>query len=149
MLGWFATEPVAQILGKIPGPLFLIEMEHEHGRKWPLNMHEPSHLVSLLWNVYAYTFIWELLLGIWRRVLYCLWKYQTEFLWLQKYGFKKLQYYTFLKVTKLDDISPLIFLNRTKAALNCAAGSMQVIGFPFEDYPDPKPQLTKRFPRTG
>ncbi|KAH8276080.1 hypothetical protein KR018_002373 [Drosophila ironensis] len=30
------------------------------------------------------------------------------------------------KVTKLDDISPLIFLNRTKAALNCAAGSMQV-----------------------
>ncbi|KAH8408881.1 hypothetical protein KR009_002981 [Drosophila setifemur] len=30
------------------------------------------------------------------------------------------------KVTKLDDISPLIFLNRTKAALNCAAGSMKV-----------------------
>lgn len=30
------------------------------------------------------------------------------------------------QVTKLDDISPLIFLNRTKAALNCAAGSMQV-----------------------
>ncbi|KAL7036819.1 hypothetical protein ACKWTF_008939 [Chironomus riparius] len=30
------------------------------------------------------------------------------------------------KVTKLDDISPIIFLNRTKAALNCAAGSMQV-----------------------
>ncbi|KAH8265182.1 hypothetical protein KR026_010817 [Drosophila bipectinata] len=33
------------------------------------------------------------------------------------------------KVTKLDDISPLIFLNRTKAALNCAAGSMQVSHF--------------------
>ncbi|XP_052564060.1 uncharacterized protein LOC120424730 [Culex pipiens pallens] len=30
------------------------------------------------------------------------------------------------KVTKLDDLSPIIFLNRTKAALNCAAGSMQV-----------------------
>lgn len=30
------------------------------------------------------------------------------------------------KVTKLDDLSPVIFLNRTKAALNCAAGSMQV-----------------------
>ncbi|KAH9629607.1 hypothetical protein HF086_002543 [Spodoptera exigua] len=29
------------------------------------------------------------------------------------------------KVTKLDDLSPVIFLNRTKAALNCAAGSMQ------------------------
>ncbi|XP_055695417.1 uncharacterized protein LOC129797124 [Lutzomyia longipalpis] len=30
------------------------------------------------------------------------------------------------KVTKLDDLSPIIFLNRTKAALNCGAGSMQV-----------------------
>lgn len=30
------------------------------------------------------------------------------------------------RVTKLDDLSPVIFLNRTKAALNCAAGSMQV-----------------------
>ncbi|XP_066139986.1 uncharacterized protein [Euwallacea fornicatus] len=30
------------------------------------------------------------------------------------------------KVTKLDDLSPIIFLNRTKAALNCAAGSMLV-----------------------
>lgn len=30
------------------------------------------------------------------------------------------------KVTKLDDLSPVIFLNRTKAALNCASGSMQV-----------------------
>lgn len=30
------------------------------------------------------------------------------------------------KVTKLDDLSPVIFLNRTKAALNCAAGLMQV-----------------------
>lgn len=30
------------------------------------------------------------------------------------------------KVTKLDDLSPVIFLNRTKAVLNCAAGSMQV-----------------------
>lgn len=30
------------------------------------------------------------------------------------------------KVTKLDDLSPIIFLNRTKAALNCAAGSMNV-----------------------
>lgn len=30
------------------------------------------------------------------------------------------------KVTKLDDIAPIIFLNRTKAALNCAAGYMQV-----------------------
>nr|CAH7730548.1 unnamed protein product [Callosobruchus chinensis] len=30
------------------------------------------------------------------------------------------------KVTQLDDLSPVIFLNRTKAALNCAAGSMQV-----------------------
>uniref|UniRef100_A0AAG5CR22 ZP domain-containing protein n=1 Tax=Anopheles atroparvus TaxID=41427 RepID=A0AAG5CR22_ANOAO len=30
------------------------------------------------------------------------------------------------KVTKLDDLSPIIFLNRTKAALNCAAGYMQV-----------------------
>lgn len=30
------------------------------------------------------------------------------------------------KVTKLDDLSPVIFLNRTKAALNCAAGYMQV-----------------------
>lgn len=30
------------------------------------------------------------------------------------------------KVTKLDDLSPVIFLNRTKAALNCAAGAMQV-----------------------
>lgn len=30
------------------------------------------------------------------------------------------------KVTKLDDLSPIIFLNRTKATLNCAAGSMQV-----------------------
>lgn len=30
------------------------------------------------------------------------------------------------QVTKLDDLSPIIFLNRTKAALNCAAGSMQV-----------------------
>lgn len=26
----------------------------------------------------------------------------------------------------MDDISPIIFLNRTKAALNCAAGSMEV-----------------------
>lgn len=30
------------------------------------------------------------------------------------------------KVTKLDDLQPVIFLNRTKAALNCVAGSMQV-----------------------
>lgn len=30
------------------------------------------------------------------------------------------------KVTKLDDLSPVIFLNRTKAVLNCAAGSMQI-----------------------
>lgn len=30
------------------------------------------------------------------------------------------------KVTKLDDLSPIIFLNRTRAALNCAAGSMQI-----------------------
>ncbi|XP_026324080.1 uncharacterized protein LOC113233252 [Hyposmocoma kahamanoa] len=30
------------------------------------------------------------------------------------------------KVTKLDELSPVIFLNRTKAALNCAAGSMQM-----------------------
>lgn len=30
------------------------------------------------------------------------------------------------KVTRLDDLSPVIFLNRTKAALNCAAGTMQV-----------------------
>lgn len=29
-------------------------------------------------------------------------------------------------MTKLDDLSPIIFLNRTKAALNCGAGSMQV-----------------------
>lgn len=29
------------------------------------------------------------------------------------------------KVTKLDDLSPVIFLNRTKAELNCVAGSMQ------------------------
>lgn len=33
------------------------------------------------------------------------------------------------KVTKLDELSPVIFLNRTKAALNCAAGYMQVRGF--------------------
>lgn len=33
------------------------------------------------------------------------------------------------KVTKLDDLSPVIFLNRTKAALNCAAGSMLVKPF--------------------
>lgn len=32
------------------------------------------------------------------------------------------------KVTKLDDLSPVIFLNRTRAALNCAAGYMQVGG---------------------
>ncbi|KAF9795607.1 hypothetical protein SFRURICE_004979 [Spodoptera frugiperda] len=32
------------------------------------------------------------------------------------------------QVTKLDDLSPVIFLNRTKAALNCAAGAMQVQG---------------------
>ncbi|XP_050663829.1 titin isoform X2 [Leptidea sinapis] len=30
------------------------------------------------------------------------------------------------KVTKLDDLSPVIFLNRTRASLNCAAGSMQM-----------------------
>ncbi|XP_065226570.1 uncharacterized protein LOC135849868 [Planococcus citri] len=30
------------------------------------------------------------------------------------------------KITKLDDIAPIIFLNRTKAALNCAAGYMQI-----------------------
>ncbi|XP_061383015.1 titin isoform X1 [Danaus plexippus] len=30
------------------------------------------------------------------------------------------------KVTKLDDLSPVIFLNRTKATLNCEAGSMQI-----------------------
>lgn len=30
------------------------------------------------------------------------------------------------KVTKLDDLSPVIFLNRTKAHLNCASGSMQI-----------------------
>ena len=29
------------------------------------------------------------------------------------------------KVTKLDDLQPVIFLNRTKAALNCAAGTME------------------------
>jgi hypothetical protein len=29
-------------------------------------------------------------------------------------------------VTKLDDLSSVIFLNRTKATLNCGAGSMQV-----------------------
>lgn len=43
------------------------------------------------------------------------------------YFFIKL-FITAFQVTKLDDISPLIFLNRTKAALNCAAGSMQVSG---------------------
>ncbi|XP_034947954.1 uncharacterized protein pot [Chelonus insularis] len=30
------------------------------------------------------------------------------------------------KVTKLDELSPIIFLNRTKAYLNCSQGSMQV-----------------------
>ncbi|CAH0691086.1 unnamed protein product [Chilo suppressalis] len=30
------------------------------------------------------------------------------------------------KVTKLDDLSPYILLNRTKAELNCTAGSMQI-----------------------
>ncbi|XP_012236082.1 uncharacterized protein pot [Linepithema humile] len=30
------------------------------------------------------------------------------------------------KVTKLDDISPVIFLNRTRAYLNCGMGSMEV-----------------------
>ncbi|KAJ8973838.1 hypothetical protein NQ317_017995 [Molorchus minor] len=30
------------------------------------------------------------------------------------------------KVTQLDELSPEIFLNRTRAALNCAAGSMQI-----------------------
>ncbi|XP_031626539.1 uncharacterized protein LOC116342887 isoform X2 [Contarinia nasturtii] len=30
------------------------------------------------------------------------------------------------KVTKLDELRPIIFLNRTRAALNCAAGSMQI-----------------------
>ncbi|KAJ8947239.1 hypothetical protein NQ318_012005 [Aromia moschata] len=30
------------------------------------------------------------------------------------------------KVTQLDDLSPEIFLNRTRASLNCAAGSMQI-----------------------
>ncbi len=30
------------------------------------------------------------------------------------------------KVTRLDDIAPVIFLNRTRAGLNCAAGYMQV-----------------------
>lgn len=30
------------------------------------------------------------------------------------------------KVTKLDEISPIIFLNRTKAYLNCGQGSMQI-----------------------
>lgn len=30
------------------------------------------------------------------------------------------------KVTKLDELSPVIFLNRTKAYLNCGQGSMQV-----------------------
>jgi hypothetical protein len=30
------------------------------------------------------------------------------------------------KVTKLDDLSSVIFLNRTEATLNCGAGSMQV-----------------------
>ncbi|XP_034823941.1 uncharacterized protein pot isoform X1 [Maniola hyperantus] len=30
------------------------------------------------------------------------------------------------KVTQLDDLSPVIFLNRTRATLNCAAGSMQI-----------------------
>jgi hypothetical protein len=30
------------------------------------------------------------------------------------------------KVTKLDDLSSVIFLNRTKGTLNCGAGSMQV-----------------------
>lgn len=31
------------------------------------------------------------------------------------------------KVTKLDDISSEIFLNRTKAVLNCSQGSMEVL----------------------
>lgn len=30
------------------------------------------------------------------------------------------------KVTKLDDISPVIFLNRTEAHLNCGQGSMEI-----------------------
>ncbi|CAH1401147.1 unnamed protein product [Nezara viridula] len=30
------------------------------------------------------------------------------------------------RVTKLDDLSPVISLNRTKASLNCAAGQMQI-----------------------
>ena len=30
------------------------------------------------------------------------------------------------RVTKLEDLSPVIFLNRTKAFLNCAAGEMEV-----------------------
>ncbi|XP_066594273.1 uncharacterized protein pot [Prorops nasuta] len=30
------------------------------------------------------------------------------------------------KITKLDDLSPIIFLNRTKAYLNCGQGTMQV-----------------------
>lgn len=30
------------------------------------------------------------------------------------------------KITQLDDLSPEINLNKTKADLNCAAGSMQV-----------------------
>ncbi|KAL1138715.1 hypothetical protein AAG570_008777 [Ranatra chinensis] len=46
------------------------------------------------------------------------------------------------KVTKLDDISPQIFLNRTKASLNCSAGLMQIelkfdepfIGIAYADF---------------
>lgn len=46
---------------------------------------------------------------------------QNEIKWLIDYDiFRDLQ------VTKLDDLSPIIFLNRTKAALNCGAGSMEV-----------------------
>lgn len=37
------------------------------------------------------------------------------------------------KVTKLDDLAPVIFLNRTKAALNCAAGYMQVTSYCTSD----------------
>lgn len=38
------------------------------------------------------------------------------------------------KVTKLDDLAPVIFLNRTKAALNCAAGYMQVCLFNIKKF---------------
>lgn len=84
--------------------------------------HDSHHVLAL---IYFWTFSFSHFYNI--RCKMCAY-YKLRSLIYARIGYFIIFYF---QVTKLDDLSPIIFLNRTKAALNCAAGSMQVSHFPI------------------